>query len=125
MCFQKIKIPVNKSNGIGLLNYIYFHGAEIPKGLVEITNSYASEIITDMRDNPILITITKPLNVKLINENEVNIFDQPDEDIYFQYQEFDKKGKENLKNLRLKHCNREEYQAIRNLCYEYRYSLLY
>ncbi|ERL95820.1 hypothetical protein D910_00384 [Dendroctonus ponderosae] len=92
----------------------------MPECLVEITNSYANTVITNTRDNPISITLTEPLNVELINESEVNFIDQPDENIEFEYQDLDKKQKENLKNLRLKHCNNEEYQAIRNLCYEYR-----
>lgn len=33
---------------------------------------------------------------------------------------FDNAQKQNLKKLRLSHCNKEEYKAIRDLCYEFR-----
>ena len=116
---QKVKVPVNVKNGIGLLNYINFGNAEMPESLVKITDSYALTIITNPRENPIKIQFFEPLDVELLEETEINFVEKMETDTEID-DYIDKLQKQNLKNLRLSHCNTEEYKAIRNLCYEYR-----
>lgn len=117
---QKVKVPVNKTNGIGILHYQNLENiAEMPEALVTIENNFALTVITNLRENPVKINIYEPLEIEPINEIENNFIEKMETDI--ETNNFmDNKLKQNLKNLRLDHCNKEEYKAIRNLCYEYR-----
>lgn len=118
---QVIKIPTIQNKGVGILNYIKTSNTEIPRSLVKIQNNFAITTILNLSEREIKLTITKPFNVELIDETEVHFFKEsmPAENTEYS-QDYDNLLKQNQKNLRLSHCNTEEYQAIRNLCFEYR-----
>lgn len=119
---QKVKIPVNEPSGIGILNYTNFGKAEMPECLVDIIDFNALTIITNTSENPVKITFTDPFSIELINEDilkkkiDLNCIEKMDVEEY----ELDELQKENLNKLRLNHCNEEEFEAIYNLCYEFR-----
>lgn len=113
------KIPVNTNQGIGVLNYIDFHKVEMPEALVNIENNFAITTLTNSSENPVKITLLEPLNIEPIDINEINFTEKMETDI--ELNEYcDDLQKSNLKNLRLEHCNQEEYDSIRKLCYEFR-----
>lgn len=119
---QKVKVPVNKTDGIGILHHHNFDDiAEMPEALVKIENNFALTMITNLRENPIKISFREPFEVESVDETENNFIEKMETDMDIEInQPIDIKLKQNLKNLRLDHCNQEEYQAIRNLCHEYR-----
>lgn len=116
---QKVKVPVNKESGVGILNYHDFNGAEMPDALVTIIDSHAHTVITNVRENPIKITILNPFEIEPIDELDCNFIEKMETDTELK-DLLNKKQKQNLKKLRLNHCNKEEFKAIRNLCSEYR-----
>lgn len=117
---QIVKVPVTEQNGVGILHYTDFEVAEIPEALVNVTDFQALTMITNSRENPVKIKILEPLKIEMINESEMNFVDKMQINSDIDEQHLDKLHKQNLKNLRLEHCNPEEYKAIRDLCYEYR-----
>ena len=117
---QVVRIPVNLINGTGILNYEQFYtGLEMPKALVNIENNFALTTITNINENPIKIDFFEPLEIEPLNLIDVNFVEKMDMDIDLSYEQ-DSLLKQNLKNLRLDHCNKEEKDAIRKLCFDYR-----
>lgn len=117
---QKIKLPVKQKNGTAIFNYIQFSdGVEIPESLITISNFSTYVMLTNAREKDINITINKPFDTEPILENEVNFIEKMETNTELDFH-IDTLRKQNLKNLRLKHCNKEEYLKIRNLCYQYR-----
>lgn len=117
---QKVKVPVNETLGIDILNYVNFGKAEMPQCLVKIVDSFAFTVIANSSENSVKITFTEPFQVELIEKNELkstidlNCFEKMDID----EDELDNLQRDILNKLRLDHCNKEEYEAIKNLCYE-------
>lgn len=116
---QKVKLPVKQQQGLGILNYINFGKAEMPEALVEVNNFHALTTILNPSENPIKINIFEPLNIEKVNETEINFVEQMETNTEIN-EYYDNLQKQNLKNLRLSHCNKEEFKAIRNLCFQYR-----
>ncbi|KAL3274916.1 hypothetical protein HHI36_019697 [Cryptolaemus montrouzieri] len=62
-----------------------------------------------------------PLDVIEIYPADINnVIESPNVSSIQKNSTLDNLLKENLKNLRLEHLNKEEYNSIRKLCYEYR-----
>lgn len=117
---QVVKLPVNNESGTGILNYIKFErNVESPRAIVNIENYFAYTTIINSKTEPIEINITQPFTVEILNTCEVNFVEKMETDEILDETQ-DRIQKENLKNLRLNHCNSEEKQAIRNLCFEFR-----
>lgn len=117
-----VKIPVNYKEGIAIVNYKNFDkNIESPSALVNIKNYFAITSMINPNIEPVEIIIKKPFEVELLDINEVNCMDDTE---ITNFEKFDKSldnmQKENLKNIRLEHCNVEEKSAIRKLCLEYR-----
>lgn len=119
---QKIKIPVNISEGYGFLPYQKLDHIEIPECLVKIENNVALTTALNPRENPIKIQFTDSFQVEPITQAELSFIDQPktqERDILYD-PEIDYKLKSNLTKINLNHCNYEEKESIKKLCYEYR-----
>ena len=116
---QKIKIPTNLQNGYGILPYQKIGHLEIPECLIKIENNFAYTTILNPRENPIEMKVFESFEIEPLNLNEINFIDHP---VYPEKHEkdIDNKLKANLKNIRLDHCNYEEKQEMRKLCYEFR-----
>lgn len=116
---QKIHIPVNISNGFGIFPYKKFGHIEIPECLVKIENNKILTTALNPRENPIKLQFLENLEIESIQINELNFIDEP----FYQKiidKETDDKLKANLKNINLNHCNQEEKEQIRKLCFEFR-----
>lgn len=92
---------------------------ESPKALVNVSNYYAITSITNSNETDIKLNFHEPFDIEPINIFYVNFFErmETDQDLT---QYHDDLLKENLKNIRLDHCNPEEKNAIRKLCFEFR-----
>lgn len=114
------KIPVNIEKGIGLLNHIVFaKNVEAPRAIVNIKNFYAYTTITNADEREVEIKLHTPYEIESLNISEINFIEKMDTDQDFDRQ-LDNILKSNLKNIRLDHCNSEEKNALRKLCFEYR-----
>lgn len=114
-----VKIPVNHENGVGILDYQNFRdGLEIPKAIVNIKNNFAITTLTNSNDYSIKLNILKPLEIEPLNLLDINFINQS-ENINGNSEQ-DLILKDNLKNIRLDHCNSEEKQFLKKLCFEYR-----
>lgn len=117
---QIIKIPVKQQNGIGILNYTKFvNGVEMPKALVKVIDNFALTTITNINENPVKLEISKPFDIEPLNLLEINFIDKMDVDSPLDQQQ-ENILKQNLKNIRLDHCNKEEKDVIRKLCLDYK-----
>lgn len=118
---QKIvKIPVTQENGLGILNFQEFcKGLKMPKALVNVTGNFALTTVTNTNENPVHIEFHDPLDIEPVNTINVNFIEKMEIDNEISANQ-DNLLKENLKNLRLDHCNKEENNSIRKLCFEYR-----
>jgi len=115
---QVVKLPVNMKSGVGILNYTYFgNNTEMPSALVNVENYFAYTTILNNAENPVKITINEPFVIENIDINELNFCEEIDQNLDM---EKDNILKENMKNLRLNHCNLEEKKEIRKLCFEFR-----
>lgn len=117
-----ISIPVHTVLQQGLLEYTKFqNNLEIPASFVAIKNSQALTTVINNTEEPQILKITKPLPIlEILPLEELHQTEMDPGTIEMDYTEVDNIQKENLKNLRLNHLNKEEYLAIRNLCVEYR-----
>lgn len=116
-----VKLPVIHKEGVGLLNYIkYDNKLESPQAVVNIQNYFAITTIINSNTNPAKIEINEPFDIELLNISEVNFMEKMEIDSDEVYVDQDNILKSNLKNIRLDHCNSEEKQSIRDLCFEYR-----
>lgn len=117
-----VKLPVKYENGIALIDYIKFGDqVESPQAITNIQNYFATTTITNAREEPINISVTKPFEVELLNIEEINFIEKMDVDDASEIDiSLDNTLKSNIKNLRLDHCNPEERKAIRDLAYEFR-----
>lgn len=104
------------------MNYIKIcKNLEIPQAVVNINNFFATTIITNSSTEQISINIKEPFDVEIINTEEINFLEKIDIDENIPFDKIkDNLLKSNLKNISLDHCNKEEKDAIRKLCYEYR-----
>ena len=118
---QKIvKIPVKQKNGLGILNFCNFgNGLEMPKAVVNVFNYYALTSITNISDRSAKLIINEPFDIEPLDSIDTNFIEKMEIDDPLTINH-DNYLKENLKNLRLDHCNKEEKDAIRKLCFEYR-----
>lgn len=115
-----VKIPVRYKEGLGVLNYINFGtNVETPNAVVNIKNYYAITTILNSKETPVSLKINEPFDVELLDPNEINFIDKMEPDCKLNKDQ-DNLLKANLKNLRLQHCNKEEQNLIRDLCYNYR-----
>lgn len=115
-----VKIPVNHENGIGILNYTNFgEGIEMPKALVNISNHFATTTLININENPVKLDIHQPIEIEIVDPVEINCIQEMETNNVLDKHQ-DNQLKQNLKNLRLDHCNKEEKEAIRDLCFEYR-----
>lgn len=120
------KIPTSQSNGEALINSIIFENQiEISAGLINVKDNEATVLLINNTDEEKTFTISEPL--PCMPSHQLNNFlTEPmdiDEEPSISYNSninYDNLQKKNLENLDLRHCNQEEYEAIRNLCYEYR-----
>lgn len=122
-CVQKIEIPVNLKEGIGIISYQTLDEIEIPECLVSVKNYLANTTVLNPCENPIKLDLFEPINIQKINTEENYFIDEnisfSDQPVYID-KNTDNKLKANLKKLRLEHCNRDEKDKIRKLCFEYR-----
>lgn len=116
---QKVQIPVNLTEGYGIIPYQRIGHLEIPECLVKIQNNAATTTILNPRENPIKLQILKALEIEPVNLNELNFLDYPAPQVATD-RNFDNLLKRNLENIKLDHCNPEEKSQIRKLCYEFR-----
>lgn len=117
---QVVKIPVKHNCDAGILEYTNFdNGVEMPKALVNVMNNFAITTLTNIKENPVKIKFSEPLDIEPLNLIDVNFVEKMETDDILS-KEQDNLLKQNLKNLRLEHCNEEEKHVIRELCYEYR-----
>lgn len=115
-----VKIPVKQTNGVGILEHVNFgNGIEMPKALVNISNHFAFTTITNINENPVKLDISEPFEIEPINLFEVNFVEKIETDNVLGVEQ-QNLLKQNLKNIRVDHCNKEEKEAIRKLCFEYR-----
>lgn len=117
------KIPTTHMSGEALLNSIIFENEiEIPAGLIKIENQEANVLLINNTEEEKTLQLSEPL--PSMPSYELNNFstEPMDVDENFQNQiiDFENMQKQNLENLDLRHCNQEEYNAIRKLCYDYR-----
>ena len=118
---QKIcRLPVNIEKGTGLLDHITFAKfLESPKAVVTIDNFYATTLITNSSELEAEIKINAPYNIEPINAIEFNFIEKMETDQELN-EYHDNLLKSNLKNIRLEHCNLEEKNMLRKLCFQYR-----
>lgn len=57
------------------------------------------------------VQLFKPLDIEIINEHDVNCIDNIEMNVEIN-KSCDNIQKQNWKNLKLSHCNKEEYSAI-------------
>ncbi|WP_253302428.1 reverse transcriptase domain-containing protein [Wolbachia endosymbiont of Psylliodes chrysocephala] len=115
-----VKLPVNIKSGIGCMNYIKFDNQlESPQSLVNIEDYFIITSVTNSSTEPKIITISRPFDIEQLNINEINFIEKMETDEIFT-DNHDRILKENLKQIRMDHCNQEESDAIKNLCLEYR-----
>lgn len=91
----------------------------MPKALVNISNNFAITTLSNINENSVKIEILEPFDFEQINPIEINFCEKMEVDNDLDISQ-DNLLKQNLKNLRLEHCNKEEKDAIRKLCFEYR-----
>lgn len=117
-CEKIIKIPTDTDTDNGYINHMQFeNGLEIPSCIVTSQNYECFTTILNTSCQDVDITFKEPLKLLEIEENiEINHREELCQPSTY----YDKLLKENLKNLRLDHTNKEEYDAIRKLCYEFR-----
>uniref|UniRef100_V5GL18 Retrovirus-related Pol polyprotein n=1 Tax=Anoplophora glabripennis TaxID=217634 RepID=V5GL18_ANOGL len=116
---QVVLLPVYQNQGTGILPYTKFIDTEMPEALVNVNDHFAITTLINANEYPVELTIFEPLDIEPVDVNEVNFIEKMETDIEYNNQ-IDNLHKSNLKNLRLSHCNQEEYTAIRKLCYEFR-----
>lgn len=108
-----IKAPIisNEVNQ-GIIEYLKLtEGIEIPQCLVRVENNEAYLTVTNSNETEKQITIN-PLKILEINDSPTTVIQKEEKT--------DNLLKENMKNLRLEHLNKEEKEAIRKICFEYR-----
>lgn len=121
MSKRVIKIPVKIKQGTGILRYTKFQKhLEMLKALANIKNNFAITTITNSSVNPIKLTISEPFEIEHLDVADINFIEKMEVDETCIDEQHDDLLKKNLKNLRLDHCNKEEKNAIRELCFEYR-----
>lgn len=112
-------MPVKQKDGIAIIKYTKFGKIETPEAVVNIRNHFAFTILINPSENPIKLTFPERLDIEPLQINETHFIEKLETDIKYD-QHFDNLQKANLKNLRLEHCNKEENDAIRKLCIEFR-----
>lgn len=113
-------IPVNIRNGVGLIDHLVFaKNIETPRAIVNIKNYFALITITNSDEHEAKLEIHTPFDIEPLNISEMNFIEKMETNENLN-QDQDNILKSNLKNIRLSHCNTEEKDAIRKLCFEYR-----
>lgn len=115
---QIVMLPTFQKSGTAILNYTQFNELEMPSAIVNINDNFALTSLINKTDESIELTLTDLLETEPFDSSEINYFQNSNE--IQKNSDLDNNYKANLKNLRLNHCNQEEYDAIRKLCYEYR-----
>ncbi|KAJ3654355.1 hypothetical protein Zmor_013548 [Zophobas morio] len=113
---QIIQIPVDKDVTEGILHHQKFDAAEIPASYVTVKDKKATTTIINPTDQELTFTLFKPLEINTVNTYEFN----PQPPLCPIHPNIDEILKDNLYNLRLKHMNTEEKDAIWKLCHAYR-----
>lgn len=115
-----VKLPVKMQSGSGILNYLKFSdGIETPKALVNVENNFAITTIVNSTEKSVNLNIFEAIDIEPLNLLEINCMEKMEIDNDFSITQ-DNVLKQNLKNIRLDHCNKEEREAIRKLCFDYR-----
>jgi len=118
-----IKIKVNSKNNRNeaILPYQRINNCEIPECLVEIKNGYAYTSIRNLSENEEYIDLNNSFEVEDIDLNQFNmnhIEGGPLENMSVTQKDI--LLRENLKNIRMEHMNKEEREQIKNLCFKFR-----
>lgn len=116
---QKIHIPVKMANGYGIIPYQRLGQVEIPECLVNVQNYMALTTALNPKENPVQLHFKEPFDIEPVDINKLNFLDHsPTQNI--PDHNADKLLKANLNKINLDHCNIEEKNHIRKLCYEFR-----
>lgn len=115
---QIVMLPTFQKSGTAILNHIQFNELETPSAIVNVHDNFALTSIINNTEDLIELTLHSPLETEPYDTHETNYLENTTQATA--NPELDNMYKANLKNLRLDHCNQEEYDAIRSLCYEFR-----
>lgn len=73
---QIIRIPVNKLQGTGIIDYKKFpNNLEMPETLVTIDNHFAITSVLNPKETPLELTLTEPIDIELITEAALNYYE--------------------------------------------------
>jgi len=115
-----VKLPVDKDVEQGIINYTKIaEGVEIAASLVSVQNKVATTVITNSREEAVIINFQKPINIEEMALEELYISTDPTEDNIIDLDKGELQ-KINLDKLRLSHLNGEEKQAVQQLCFEFK-----